>query len=95
MDGTAGQCYCETVKNITVSVPDELYRRARIRAAEKGTSVSALVRDLLSQVTAQNEAEHRRAQLLETIDSIRKANPNFDATDLLSRDALHDRDALR
>jgi hypothetical protein len=30
------------VKSITVTVPDEVYRQARIRAAERGTSVSAL-----------------------------------------------------
>jgi plasmid stability protein len=35
------------MKNITVTVPDEIYRRARIRAARKGTSVSALVRRFL------------------------------------------------
>ncbi|MGH8565012.1 MAG: hypothetical protein ACREXW_13370 [Gammaproteobacteria bacterium] len=32
------------MKNITVSVDDETYRRSRIKAAEAGTSVSALVR---------------------------------------------------
>ena len=36
------------MKNITVSVDDETYRRARVRAAELGTSVSAVVRDFLS-----------------------------------------------
>ena len=34
-------------RNITVSVDDATYRRARIRAAELDTSVSALVRDYL------------------------------------------------
>jgi len=80
------------VKNITVSVPDEVYRKARIRAAERNTSVSGLVRDLLLQVAEQDE---RRRHLLETIEAVREANPNFTATDLLSRDELHDRDALR
>lgn len=36
------------MKNITVSVNDEVYRRARIVAAQQDTSVSALVRDFLS-----------------------------------------------
>ena len=36
------------MKNITLSVDDETYRLARIRAAEAGTSVSALVRAYLS-----------------------------------------------
>lgn len=83
------------MKNITVSVPDDVYRRARIRAAERNTSVSGLVRELLFQATEQDEAEHRKSLLRETIDAIRRANPNFSATDLLSREELHDRDALR
>ena len=36
-------CYCENVKNITVSVPDDVYRNARVNAAQRDTSVSALV----------------------------------------------------
>ena len=95
MDGTAWLCYCEIVKNITVSVPDEVYWQARIRAAERNTSVSSLVREFLLQVGEQDEAARRRRQLQETIDSIREANPNFSAEDRLSRDELHDRDALR
>ena len=35
------------MQNITVSVDEETHRLARIRAAEIGTSVSALVRDYL------------------------------------------------
>ncbi|MGO8759275.1 MAG: hypothetical protein ACLQG3_14245 [Terracidiphilus sp.] len=35
------------MKNITVSVPDETYRQARIWAAERGTSVSKAVAYLL------------------------------------------------
>ena len=79
------------MKNITVSVPDDIYRRARIRAAERDTSVSALVREFLLQIGEQGEMVTPR----EAIDAIRKANPNFSAADLLSREELHDRDALR
>jgi len=35
------------VKNITLSLDDETYRQARIRAAERNTSVSGLVKQLL------------------------------------------------
>jgi hypothetical protein len=35
------------MKNITVTVPDETYLFARIRAAQQSTSVSALVRQFL------------------------------------------------
>jgi plasmid stability protein len=81
------------VKNITVSVPDEVYRQARILAAERNTSVSALVREFLVQVGEQREGQ--KEPLRETIDSIRKAHPDFSAADRLSRDQVHDRDALR
>ena len=35
------------MKNITVSVDEELYRLSRVKAAEAGTSVAALVRSYL------------------------------------------------
>lgn len=37
-------------KNITLSMPDDLVRRAKILAASRDTSVSALVADLLRQL---------------------------------------------
>ena len=35
------------MRNITVCIPDEIYRQARICAAHRGLSVSALVRRFL------------------------------------------------
>jgi plasmid stability protein len=76
------------VKNITVSVSDDTYRRARIRAAELGKSVSALVAEYLNSLSehdaefARLEAKQRRVQ-----GEIRA----FRARDRLSRDRLHDR----
>lgn len=35
------------MKNITLSVPDEVYRKARIAAARRDTSVSALVAEFM------------------------------------------------
>jgi plasmid stability protein len=46
------------VKNITLSIDDETYRQARIRAAEQNTSVSALVKQFL---TARTQAVHAGA----------------------------------
>ena len=46
-DQLPSTCYSEIVKNITVSLPDEEYRQARVIAAERDTSVSALVRQYL------------------------------------------------
>lgn len=38
-------------RNITLSLPEELVRRAKVFAAQRDTSVSALVGELLSQLT--------------------------------------------
>lgn len=38
-------------RNITLSLPDDLVRRAKVLAAQQDTSVSALVAGLLRQVT--------------------------------------------
>ena len=52
------------MKNITVSVDDETYRRARVRAAEQGTSVSRVVKEELVRYSAQPSAhEERNARL--------------------------------
>lgn len=79
------------MKNITVSVPDDVYRSARIHAAETGTSVSALVADYLKTLT-DNDAEfdHLAAQQRRITSQIRK----FSASDRLPRSDVHDR-ALR
>jgi plasmid stability protein len=76
------------VKNITVSVPDDVYREARIRAAERGTSVSALVAEYLAGLE-DDSAEFARleAQQREVIDEIAQ----FRGADRLSRDELHER----
>ena len=85
-------CYCETVRNITVTIPDDVYRRARVRAAENDTSVSAIVRDFLSRLADATE-DFERGQALQ--DEVLAQVKAFRAGDRLSRDAVHDRDALR
>jgi hypothetical protein len=40
------------MKNVTIALDDEVHRKARIRAAELGTSLSALVKDYLNGLTA-------------------------------------------
>jgi plasmid stability protein len=44
------------MKNVTIAIDDETYRRARIRAAEMGTSVSAMVKRYLNEATATADA---------------------------------------
>jgi hypothetical protein len=48
------------VKIITVSVDDATYRRARIAAAERDTSVSALVKAYLEQLSSEESEVERR-----------------------------------
>jgi len=68
-----------------------VYRRARIRAAEQNTSVSALVRQFLTDVgTAETEFERRRRLQ----DQVLAGLGRFSARDRLTRDQVHDR-ALR
>ena len=76
------------MKNITVSVDDEVYRRARIRAAQEDTSVSAMVRDFLVQLGSREDVAERLKQLQE---QTRKKIKKFRAADRLGRAATHER----
>jgi hypothetical protein len=76
------------MKNITVSLDDETYRRARMIAAERDTSVSALVKKFLVEL-ASGESEFERLKREEA--ELRKQITNFSASDRLSRDELCDR----
>jgi len=80
------------MKNITVSVDDDLYHRARVLAAQKKTSVSALVKRFLAQLVGE-ESEFERLKRQER--EIRESIKDFSASDRLSRDEIHDRNALR
>jgi plasmid stability protein len=76
------------MKNITVTVPDDVYRNARIRAAERGTSVSALVAEYLRSLSGR-EAEFSRLEAQQQ--QIQSQIERFRAGDRLDRDQLHDR----
>ncbi len=76
------------MKNITVSLDDELYRRARIRAAQEDTSVSAVVRRFLTEFASEGtEYERLKRQEQELRAQIRE----FRASDRLQREAVHER----
>lgn len=52
--------------NLTISVDDELLRRARVRAAQLGTSVNAVLRDYMRSWAAEDDRrELAIASLLE------------------------------
>jgi hypothetical protein len=84
------------VKNITVTVDDELYQRARVRAAEKRSTVSGLVREYLVRLVEEESAfERMQREQIEAIERIRRNHPTFSAGARLGRDEVHERDALR
>jgi hypothetical protein len=76
------------MKNITVSVPDDVYRTARIRAAERGTSVSSLVGHYLRSL-ADRDAELATARAKWNV--VAAEITNFRGGDRLGREELHER----
>ncbi len=91
------------MKNITVTVDDETYRSARIRAAELDTSVSAMVREYLRLLSVRQMEEarsetagQRRDRLLrEVIQDFDTRGTALRAADHLSREELFDRAAAQ
>ncbi len=77
------------MRNITVSLDDETYRRARLKAAERDTSVSALVRQFLIDLGS-SESEVERLKREER--NLRERVQAFRAGDRLSREDVHRRD---
>ncbi|BDV34644.1 MULTISPECIES: hypothetical protein [Methylocystis] len=76
------------MKNITVTVDDDTYRRARIKAAAEDTSVSAVVRRFLIDFAA---SETEFEQLKREEKELRAQISTFRAADRLSRDDIHAR----
>lgn len=75
-------------KNITLSLPEELVRRARILAAEHDTSVSGLVGELLIQVVG-DVADYETLWAEET--AYMSSGPLRVGKISWRRDELHDR----
>lgn len=84
------------MKNLTVSVDEDVYHRARVRAAEQRTSLSALVRGFLEQLAA-DDSDFARLQREQNalIAQIRLQHAGFSGADRLPRAQVHERDALR
>ena len=77
------------MKSITVSLDHETYRRARVIAAERDTSVSALVKQFLVEL-AKGESEAERLKSEER--ALRKRITAFRASDRLPREDVHQRE---
>ena len=91
------------MRNITVSIDDDTYRRSRIRAAELGISVSALVRTYLQSLAGdagcesgaaaretESSAELRRRKLDEVLVDFDARGVGLRSRDNLTRDELYD-----
>jgi len=76
------------MKNITVTIDDETYRRARVKAAELDTSVSALVKRFLAELAA-GESDSERLKREER--ALRARITTFTAGKRLSREDVHER----
>lgn len=74
------------MKNITISLDDDLYRRARILAAEEDTTVTAMLRAYLEEKTRRKEEFERLLKLQnDTIAQIK----SFSASGRLKREELY------
>jgi plasmid stability protein len=75
------------MKNITLKIDDETHSKARVLAAKRGTSISAMVRDYLEKETSQSESEVERIAALEALfarsDARAKANGKKRTTPLI------------
>ena len=80
------------MKNITVSIDEETYRLSRIRAAERGISVSAAVREFLIR-WAGEETEFDRLKRLQ--DETLRGIDGFSAGNRLPREEIYRRGRLR
>ncbi|MGO9750567.1 MAG: hypothetical protein ACLP8S_02385 [Solirubrobacteraceae bacterium] len=76
------------MKNITISVPDDVYREARIRAAKRGSSVSALVAEYLRSLS-DRDAEFARLEAQQH--QVQREIDRFSARDRVGRDEIHGR----
>jgi predicted CopG family antitoxin len=86
------------MKNITISVDDELYRLARIKAAEQSTSISALFKAFLIRLTGSEAAESEFQRLereeQELRAELRTRRLSLNPAHNLSREELHNRHAF-
>lgn len=76
--------YKSAMAKITVVVPDKVYRQARLKAAQRGYSVSSLVVEFLTSLDDSEEFDRLLAQQEEILAEI----DEFRAADRLRRDQL-------
>ncbi|MFZ4759631.1 MAG: hypothetical protein ACOYLX_15825 [Burkholderiaceae bacterium] len=84
------------MKTVTVTLSSDVYHRAHARAAELGTSLSALVSGFVEQLAAEDlDFARLQCEQNELIARIRARHPGFSPADRLPRPRIHERDSLR
>ena len=78
------------MKNITVSVPDDVYSMARRQAAERNTSVGQLVAEYLRALGREEELRAERARKLEEVFTMKHERPQPGPVGRLNRDEIYD-----
>jgi hypothetical protein len=76
------------MKNITVSIDDETYRKARVYAAANDTSISAIVKAYLAKLDVEGKDLQR---LREEGRKLRAQIKSFNGADRLPREQIYDR----
>ncbi|MCF8052007.1 MAG: hypothetical protein K9L59_12270 [Desulfobacterales bacterium] len=80
--------YIRAMKNVTITLDEKVANWARIRAAERETSVSRLVGEMLEEKMHEEEAYHAAMQQFLSKQPAMIKEPG---TKYPSRDKLHDR----
>lgn len=79
------------MKNVTVSLDDESYRRARVKAAQAGRSLSSMVRECIDGIGSErSEFERLHAMELELRKKLDLRGAGLIASENLSRDEIYD-----
>ena len=76
--------------NLTITVDQDIVRRARIRALERGTSVNAVVREFLEGFAGKDEARGARSRLAQLARSLPKGGRKSTRKRGWSREELYD-----
>jgi plasmid stability protein len=79
--------------NLTVAIDTDLLQRARVRAAERGTSINAAVADFLARYAGEDERAEAMAAFFELADAAGAGSGPGGRT--WTREELYDRTRLR
>ena len=79
-------------KNLTLVIPEDLLRKARIHAVHEGTSVNEIVRTLLEEYVGKSD---RLAEAVEDLIRIAHASKSEMGKRTWTREDIYDRKVLR